>query len=105
MSRAREHAASDVRSPYEGRAAAAGVTPLWTFFHDWFASEPRSAAAAHRWHYDGLRPLLLDAANAISTADADWHAQTKRVSPSGKVPRARGTPATSHRPGSTAGAR
>lgn len=70
MSRARDRTATDTPS-YERRAADAHLTPLWTFFKDWFASEPRSRAAAHLWHYDGLRPLLMDAAAAISTAEAE----------------------------------
>ncbi len=71
MSQAREHAAADTPSQYERRAADAHLTPLWTFFKEWFASEPRSRAAAHLWRYDALRPLLMEAAAAISTADAE----------------------------------
>lgn len=70
MPAARDRTAIQTPS-YEQRAADAQLTPLWSFFKEWFASEPRSQAAAHLWHYDGLRPLLLEAAAAISAADAE----------------------------------
>lgn len=57
--------------PFERRAERAGVTPLWTFFKDWFPGEPRAAATGHLWRYESLRPLLLDAAQHISAEAAE----------------------------------
>ena len=56
---------------FRRRVAAANLVPLWTFFGEWFSAEPRSAAVPHLWRYDELRPLVLDAADAVSTADAE----------------------------------
>jgi gentisate 1,2-dioxygenase len=71
MSTSGEHAANDPLQRYEERAADAHLTPLWSFFKEWFSAEPRSGAAAHLWRYDSVRPLLMDAANVIATADAE----------------------------------
>lgn len=61
----------DAESPYAERVAAASLVPLWSFFKEWFAAEPRPAAVPHLWRYETLRPLLLEAARAISTAEAE----------------------------------
>lgn len=58
-------------APYERRLAAAGLVPLWGFFAEWFAAEPRPAALPHLWRYAELRPLVLEAAAAISTEQAE----------------------------------
>lgn len=57
--------------PYGERVAAAGLVPLWTFFKDWFAAEPRPAAVPFVWRYEALRPLLLEAGATISTTEAE----------------------------------
>ncbi len=56
---------------YEQRVLDANLAPLWSFFKEWFAAEPRVAAVPHLWHYDALRHLIMDAAGAISTAEAE----------------------------------
>jgi gentisate 1,2-dioxygenase len=56
---------------YAERLAAAGLSPLWDFFHDWFAAEPCASALPHLWRFDELRPLILEAAARITTADAE----------------------------------
>jgi gentisate 1,2-dioxygenase len=56
---------------FRRRVAAANLVPLWTFFGEWFSAEPRSPAVPHLWRYAELRPLVLDAADAVSTADAE----------------------------------
>lgn len=53
------------------RVAAAGLVPLWSFFKDWFAPAPRAGAVAHLWRYADLRPVLMEAGRAVSTADAE----------------------------------
>jgi gentisate 1,2-dioxygenase len=58
-------------APYAQRLADAALSPLWTFFHEWFAAEPKPSALPHLWRYDALRDLLLEAARAISTAEAE----------------------------------
>jgi gentisate 1,2-dioxygenase len=56
---------------YEQRLQDASLTPLWGFFKEWFAAEPRPAAVPHAWRYDALRSLIMDSATAISAADAE----------------------------------
>ena len=56
---------------FRRRVAAANLVPLWTFFGEWFSAEPRSQAVPHLWRYDELRPIVLEAADAVSTADAE----------------------------------
>jgi gentisate 1,2-dioxygenase len=56
---------------YSERATAAGLAPLWTFFKEWFSAEPRPSAVAHLWRFDELRPLIMTAADVVSTADAE----------------------------------
>lgn len=57
--------------PFERRSERAGVTPLWTFFKEWFSREPQPRAVGHLWRYEALRPLLVDAAEVISADDAE----------------------------------
>jgi gentisate 1,2-dioxygenase len=56
---------------YERRATNARLVPLWTFFKEWFPPEPRARAVPFLWRYSELRPLLMEAAQVISTADAE----------------------------------
>lgn len=56
---------------YCERASAAGLSPLWTFFKDWFPAAPRVSAVPHLWRFDELRPLIMAAADVISTTDAE----------------------------------
>ena len=69
----REHAAGSGRTgdEYRQRVAAANLVPLWTFFGEWFPAEPRASAVPHRWCYADVRSVVLDAAAAVSTADAE----------------------------------
>jgi gentisate 1,2-dioxygenase len=56
---------------YEQRVAGARLVPLWTFFKEWFPPEPRAAAVPYLWRYADLKPLVMDAARVVSTADAE----------------------------------
>jgi len=69
----REHAGSRSHTDdeYAQRVAAANLVPLWTFFGEWFPAEPRASAVPHRWRYADIRAVVLDAATAVSTADAE----------------------------------
>ena len=53
------------------RIGAAGLVPLWSFFKEWFAAEPRPSAIPHVWHYSDLRPVVMEAGAAVSTAEAE----------------------------------
>ena len=67
----RDPADSGKRQDYLQRTAEARLAPLWTFFHEWFAAEPRPGAVPYLWSYDEIRPILLSSAEVISTADAE----------------------------------
>ena len=56
---------------YGERLAAVGLSPLWDFFHDWFGAEPAATAQPHLWRFDDLRPLILESAARVTTADAE----------------------------------
>lgn len=56
---------------YRRIAEEAHLAPLWTFFKAWFPSEPHVDAVPYLWHYDSLRPLLMDSARVISAQDAE----------------------------------
>jgi gentisate 1,2-dioxygenase len=56
---------------YYERASAAGLSPLWTFFKDWFGAEPHVAAVPHLWCFDELRPVIMAASEVVSTAEAE----------------------------------
>jgi gentisate 1,2-dioxygenase len=62
---------SEPAQDYDGRVAAASLVPLWTFFKDWFAPEPSGSAIPHVWHFDELRPLIVQSAEVVSTEDAE----------------------------------
>lgn len=56
---------------FYGRIEEANLTPLWSFFKEWFAAEPQVQALPHRWRYDELRPLLLESADTITAREAE----------------------------------
>jgi len=59
------------KSDYTRRVGGEQLVPLWNFFSEWFTREPRVAAQPYLWHYDGLRPLLLESTEIISTKEAE----------------------------------
>src|SRR5688572_17325975 len=70
MTRAQD-TARETEAPFERQLADANLVPLWTFFKDWFCPEPRPAAVPHLWRYAELRPVVMEAAAVVSTADAE----------------------------------
>jgi gentisate 1,2-dioxygenase len=70
MTRAQDTARESAEA-FHQRVANAGLVPLWTFFKEWFAAEPQAAALPHLWRYAELRPIVMDAARAVSTQDAE----------------------------------
>jgi gentisate 1,2-dioxygenase len=71
MTRAQDPARESAAELFRQRIAAAALVPLWTFFKEWFAAEPHSTAVPHLWRYSDVRPLVMDAAGAVSTDDAE----------------------------------
>jgi len=71
MTTARDRDLEARSSRYATRIADARLVPLWTFFKDWFSAEPLPKAVPHLWRYTEIKPLVLEAAAAISTAEAE----------------------------------
>jgi gentisate 1,2-dioxygenase len=65
----RETTEAEVR--FQRDLAGARLVPLWTFFKEWFAAEPKPAAVPHLWRYSHLRPIVKAAADVVSTEDAE----------------------------------
>jgi gentisate 1,2-dioxygenase len=59
------------RAAYHDRLQRHDLSPLWEFFHDWFQAEPHARAQPKLWNYGALRPLLLEAGELITTAEAE----------------------------------
>ncbi|MFC7550774.1 cupin domain-containing protein [Plantactinospora sp. GCM10030261] len=51
--------------------AKLGTAPLWRYFGDLFAAEPRSRAVPVLWSYAALRPHLLHFAEVLSLEEAE----------------------------------
>jgi gentisate 1,2-dioxygenase len=62
---------TDTEARFQRDLAAARLVPLWTFFKEWFAAEPKPAALPHLWRYSQLRPIVGASADVVSTADAE----------------------------------
>src|SRR5688572_12739871 len=71
MTRAHDPARESTEAAFRRSLAAAHVVPLWPFFKEWFSAEPRPAARPHLWRYSDLRPIVMESAAAVSTADAE----------------------------------
>lgn len=56
---------------YSKQAQGQHLAPLWEFFKEWFSAEPRVDAVAHRWRYDRIRPLMMEAASVIGAEAAE----------------------------------
>ncbi|MFG3435814.1 cupin domain-containing protein [Nonomuraea sp. NPDC047897] len=48
-----------------------GTAPLWKYYGELFAAEPRSAAVPYLWSYARLRPYLLHFAKTLSLEEAE----------------------------------
>ena len=71
MTRVRDPVHQSNEAPFRQRLAAAKLVPLWGFFGDWFSAEPRPSAVPYLWRYSELRPVVLEAASVVTTADAE----------------------------------
>jgi gentisate 1,2-dioxygenase len=59
------------REAYYNRIAAKNLKPLWEVLRGMITPEPRAPEAAVIWHYDEVRPHLIEASNLISVEEAD----------------------------------
>ena len=62
---------TNARADYYGRIDAHNMAPLWEVLHELLAHEPVTDATPWLWHYDSLRPALMESAGVISTEEAE----------------------------------
>ncbi|MBT4686625.1 MAG: gentisate 1,2-dioxygenase [Rhodospirillaceae bacterium] len=58
------------RQAYYDRIAPAHLTPLWEVFADLVTPEPKSQAIPAVWHYDKIRPFILESGGLITAMEA-----------------------------------
>jgi gentisate 1,2-dioxygenase len=59
------------RKEFYGRLAAKSAAPLWEVLGAIIPPEPRPEAVPFLWHYDDLRPLLLEAGHLLTEKEAE----------------------------------
>jgi gentisate 1,2-dioxygenase len=59
------------RKEFYGRLAAKSAAPLWEVLGAIIPPEPRPEAVPFLWHYDDLRPLLMEAGHLLTEKEAE----------------------------------
>jgi gentisate 1,2-dioxygenase len=59
------------RKEFYGRLAARSAAPLWEVLGAIIPPEPRPEAVPFLWHYDDLRPLLIEAGHLLTEKEAE----------------------------------
>jgi len=59
------------RSEFYGRIREESLAPLWEVLKGLVPPEPRPTPLAHIWHYETLRPYLLEAAKLVTAEEAE----------------------------------
>jgi len=59
------------REAFYARADQQHLAPLWTRLKSLVPAEPAPVGVAHRWHYEALRPYVMESAEQISAAEAE----------------------------------
>ncbi|HKV54482.1 MAG TPA: cupin domain-containing protein, partial [Candidatus Binataceae bacterium] len=59
------------REEFYGRIATRNLKPLWEVLRGQLTAEPRPTEVPVLWHYNEVRPLLLEAARLITVEEAD----------------------------------
>jgi gentisate 1,2-dioxygenase len=59
------------REDFYRRLGTKGVAPLWQSLGDLVLAQPRTACVPAIWHYDEIRPLLMESGELISALEAD----------------------------------
>jgi len=58
------------RGDFYRRASAQSLAPLWRVLHGLVTEQPQSPCRPAVWHYDEVRPFLMEACDLISTHEA-----------------------------------
>ncbi|MGA7763724.1 MAG: gentisate 1,2-dioxygenase [Candidatus Binataceae bacterium] len=59
------------REAFYAKIATSSLAPLWEVLKGLQSVEPRPPEAAALWHYDEVRPMLMEAGRLISAAEAE----------------------------------
>ncbi len=62
---------AEERARYYERLSPLSLAPLWEVIHQLLAREPVTDAVPYRWHYEDVRPLLLESGGLISAEEAE----------------------------------
>ncbi len=62
---------TNARADYYARIAEHSMAPLWEVIHKLLAKEPVTEATPHIWHYDTVRPAVMESADLISAEEAE----------------------------------
>ena len=62
---------TNARADYYARIDPHNLAPLWEVLHTLLVREPVTEATPYLWHYDALRPALLESADLISAEEAE----------------------------------
>ena len=64
-------AVSDERQDFYRRIGEHSMTPLWEVMHGLVVPEPSSPCVPAFWHYDDLRPYIMEAGDLITAKEAE----------------------------------
>ena len=59
------------RQEFYGRMAGESLAPLWEVMKGLVPPEPRPSPRAHIWHYDAVRPFLMEAGRLLTAEEAE----------------------------------
>jgi len=59
------------RQEFYDRIGRDSLTPLWEVLHNLVPKEPPRTCDAHVWHYDRIRPLVMESADLITAEEAE----------------------------------
>lgn len=62
--------AKEARQEYYRRIEGSSLSALWEVLHDLVPDEPKIVARPHVWHYDDVRPYVMEAGEIITAAEA-----------------------------------
>jgi len=65
------HNIDPARRDYYGRIGERHLAPLWQVLHKLVTATPETVIVPHLWHYDALRPDLLEACELITAKEAE----------------------------------
>jgi len=64
-------AAKDDRQGFYGRISGSNLTPLWEVLHGLITPEPKSGCVPAVWHYDEIRPFIMESGALITAREAE----------------------------------